>query len=616
MRRHRVGRKAREVLASREVPGPGASRRIRDAECRNPATGEGQGNRGGILDGETAPPVAGNRLHAGDLAKEMTHEVDFVNEIDEQRPASTRCPPPGRLEIGGRFGERTRHGRHNEVTDPAAFNGGMGRADDGIMATVMPDQQRHAGFFRQRDQLERRIEAFGHGLFKEYGKAGLQQGCGNRQMGFVGRGDDGGVNEPGFDQRADIRQAGNAEGIGKSNARRRGINQRGKAHILHPAQRLDMRTSNGAGADDGDADFSSHAILPDQCPENNKTKIKMERKFIIECHSIFCDGLSQEKDANPGRKRHEARNGKEQHEAMGMSRVLVTGGTGFVGLRTVAALHAAGHAVRIFDLAPRPERLPGGVNADIVSGDITDTASVVDAARGCDGIVHLAGLMTIDCARDPVLGARVNLIGSLNVFEAAKARRLPVAYLSTAGVFGPQDAVHPQPMTIYGATKLAVEGAARAFFLDHGVPSVGLRPYIVYGPGISAGIAAGPSIAIAAAVRREMAEIRFSGRVGFVHVDDVARLLSSAMTAPLEGATTLTMAGDTVEMTAFVAELKQQSGWDGITIAGPPLRIPADLASDPVPALLGHHPVTAFADGIRRSLAELKAGGVKESSNV
>lgn len=299
-----------------------------------------------------------------------------------------------------------------------------------------------------------------------------------------------------------------------------------------------------------------------------------------------------------------------------MSRILVTGGTGFVGARTVAALHAAGHAVRILDLSPRPEQLPAGIAAEIVKGDITDARTVVDAAQDCDGIVHLVGLMTVDCARDPVLGTRVNLIGSLNVFEAAKARRLPVAYLSTAGVFGPKDAVHPQPMTVYGATKLAVEGAARAFFLDHGVPSLGLRPYIIYGPGESAGIAAGPSIAIAAAARRQPAKIRFSGRVGFVYVDDVARMLTSAMTAPLAGATVLTMSGDTADMQDFVAELARQSGWTEIAIDGVALRIPAELASDPVPALLGAQPVTDIATGIRLAIAELQAGCEEELSNV
>ncbi len=299
-----------------------------------------------------------------------------------------------------------------------------------------------------------------------------------------------------------------------------------------------------------------------------------------------------------------------------MSRILVTGGTGFVGVRTVAALHEAGHTVRILDLSPRPDRLPAGIPVEIVAGDITDPNTVLQAARNCDGIVHLVGLMTVDCARDPVLGVRVNLIGSLNVLEAAKARRLPVAYLSTAGVFGPEDAIHPQPMTIYGSTKLAVEGAARAFFLDYGIPSLGLRPYIIYGPGVSAGIAAGPSIAIAAAIRREPAEIRFSGRVGFVYVDDVARMLASAMTAPLEGAAVLTMSGDTADMKDFVAELARQSGWTKIAINGAPLRIPSELVSDPVPAFLGAQPVTDIGNGIRLAIAELKAGHEKELSNV
>ncbi|WP_440408324.1 NAD-dependent epimerase/dehydratase family protein [Neorhizobium petrolearium] len=294
-----------------------------------------------------------------------------------------------------------------------------------------------------------------------------------------------------------------------------------------------------------------------------------------------------------------------------MSRILVTGGAGFVGLRTVAALLNAGHQVRIFDLAPRPELLPLAANVEIVFGDITDAEAVCSAAKQCSGIVHLVGLMTVDCARDPALATRVNLIGSINVFEAAKAARLPVAYLSTAGVFGPQDAVHPRPMTVYGATKLAVEGVARAWHLDYGVPSLGLRPYIVYGPGISAGIAAGPSIAIAASVARKPAEIRFSGRVGFVHVDDVARMLTAAMTRPLEGVTVLTMAGDTAEMGDFVSELARQTGWSGITVSGEPLRIPADLTSDPVPAFLGAQPPTRIAAGIAQTLAELSARAVQ-----
>lgn len=289
-----------------------------------------------------------------------------------------------------------------------------------------------------------------------------------------------------------------------------------------------------------------------------------------------------------------------------MNRILVTGGCGFVGLRVVAALLRTGRAVRVLDLAPRAGLLPADGDVETVAADVTDPAAVARAAEGCSGILHLAGLMTVDCARDPILGARVNLIGSLAVFEAARKFGLPVGYLSTAGVFGPADAGHPAPATIYGTTKLAVEGAARAYAQDHGVPSLGLRPYIVYGPGISAGIAAGPSIAIAAAARQQPAVIRFSGRAGFVFVDDVAGLLVRAMGAMPDGATVLTMAGETMEMAGFVAELARQTGCHQIGIEGAPLRIPGDLRSDPLPAALDGGPPTGVAEGIALTLAELR----------
>lgn len=295
--------------------------------------------------------------------------------------------------------------------------------------------------------------------------------------------------------------------------------------------------------------------------------------------------------------------------AAAMKRVLLVGGTGFIGRRVAAALVAQGRVPRLFDLAGALARadLPDGY--EVRAGDVTDLASLAAAAEGCSGIVHLAGLMTVDCAKDPARAVQVNLLGSINVFEVARAIAAPVAYLSTAGVFGPGSARQPQPMTIYGVTKLAVEGVARVYAADHGVPSLGLRPYIVYGAGISSGIAAGPSIALDAAVKRQPAVIGFSGRVGFVHVDDVARLLVAALERPMAGATVLTMAGDTREMTEFVAELGAQSGWDGVQISGLPLRIPADLASGPVPDWLGDHPVTTIAEGIRQTLAELGARG-------
>lgn len=289
-----------------------------------------------------------------------------------------------------------------------------------------------------------------------------------------------------------------------------------------------------------------------------------------------------------------------------MSRVLLTGGTGFIGQRVARRLLALGVTPRTLDLPQAFARAELPEGCETVAGDVTDAASVAAAAENCSGIVHLAGIMTIDCAADPARAFHINLLGSIHVFEAARAGRLPVAYLSTAGVFGPDDAEHPLPLTIYGVTKLAVEGIARVYAADHGVPSLGLRPYIVYGPGISSGIASGPSVAMAASVRQEAAEVKFSGRVGFVHVDDVARVIASSMVAPMRDATLLTMAGDTRELEDFLAELAAQSGWNGITRSGPPLRIPEELTNTPVPDWLGPQPVTPIEDGIAASLAELR----------
>jgi nucleoside-diphosphate-sugar epimerase len=293
-------------------------------------------------------------------------------------------------------------------------------------------------------------------------------------------------------------------------------------------------------------------------------------------------------------------------------RVLVTGGTGFIGRWVVAGLIEAGHGVRIFDLRPDSSALdavrPGlSEMVEIVTGDIAD-GSVIAAAGGRDGIVHLAGVMTVAAAADPIRAAGINVIGSLHVFEALRTHGIAaLVYVSTAGVFGPDDAIHPRPMTHYGAQKLAIEGAARAYLADHGLPSIGFRPYIVYGPGQSSGIAAGPSIAIAAAHRGAPATIRFSGRAGFVHVEDVAQLMVRAVTGPIAGAEAYTLAGDTVAMEAFVDHLVAQVPGAEIFIDGPPLRIPPELESSALPAALGALPVTRIEEGIARTLAFYRA---------
>src|SRR5690606_31031575 len=108
-------------------------------------------------------------------------------------------------------------------------------------------------------------------------------------------------------------------------------------------------------------------------------------------------------------------------------------------------------------------------------------------------VIHLAALQVPFCRADPVKGAQVNVVGTANVFEAARQHGVPqVAYASSIAIFGapedyppgllPNDAP-PRPRTLYGVYKQANEGMARIYWQEHGLGSIGLRPYTVFGLG-------------------------------------------------------------------------------------------------------------------------------------
>ena len=134
------------------------------------------------------------------------------------------------------------------------------------------------------------------------------------------------------------------------------------------------------------------------------------------------------------------------------------------------------------------------------------------------------------CQADPVTGAFVNIVGTLNVFESAKALGLArVIYASSAAVFGASDANSPlgesaqsEPATHYGVFKRTNEGNARVYFLDHGLSSVGLRPLTVYGVNRDSGLTSDPTKAMKAAVLGLPFHIRFSGATDFQYVADTA----------------------------------------------------------------------------------------------
>ena len=164
--------------------------------------------------------------------------------------------------------------------------------------------------------------------------------------------------------------------------------------------------------------------------------------------------------------------------------------------------------------------------------------------------------MTPDCSNNPRLGNQVNVIGSINVFEAAlEAKCNLVVYTSSGGVYGQKDKINPFPETHYGAYKLAVEGIARAYNLENKLNSFGLRPFVVYGPGREIGGTASISLACKAVAEDKEYKIEFGGKAGFVYVEDVANIVLKILDSLPIGAKVMNINGITEEVVNIVEYL-------------------------------------------------------------
>ena len=240
---------------------------------------------------------------------------------------------------------------------------------------------------------------------------------------------------------------------------------------------------------------------------------------------------------------------------------LVTGALGCIGAWTAITLVREGVGVVAFDLGDDLHRLrlvgsPQEVDGiDFVRGDITELATVERALAEHEitHVVHLAALQVPFVRENPVLGSQVNVTGTVNVFEAARRLGLatPVAYASSAAVYDRAGTMAPS--TLYGVFKVTNEGTAAVYAADHGVASVGLRPFTVYGPGRDQGLTAGPTLAIAAAVRGEPYRIAFGGATQFHYASDVARAFVQAARSAPAGAETFCIGGPATSMVDFVA---------------------------------------------------------------
>jgi nucleoside-diphosphate-sugar epimerase len=212
----------------------------------------------------------------------------------------------------------------------------------------------------------------------------------------------------------------------------------------------------------------------------------------------------------------------------------------------------------------------------------------------------------------------VNVIGTINVFEAAKnsgGRVKRIAYASSAAVFGnaavfgKSDGPAPEDRaggmnTHYGAFKRCNEDNARVYFVENGVNSVGLRPLTVYGVGRDTGVTSDPTKAMKASVVGRPFHIRFGGKTDFLYVADCADAFIRAASADLEGAHVFNSHGESVEMAAVVEGIEKliPEAEGRITFDPTPLALPPELDDSAIVRALGDIPHTPLSQGLKETI--------------
>lgn len=300
---------------------------------------------------------------------------------------------------------------------------------------------------------------------------------------------------------------------------------------------------------------------------------------------------------------------------------LVTGAMGCIGAWTLAHLVGQGKRAVSFDLSVKRSRLDLILDAEaqraitFVQGDLTDAAQVAAAVREhrVSHIIHLAALQVPFCRANPVGGAQVNVVGTVNVFEAARQAGIRhLAQASSIAIYGPTDAyppgllahdAPPDPRTLYGVYKLADEGIAHIYWQDHQLSSVGLRPYTVYGPGRDQGMTSDPTRAILAAVAGVPATIGFRGTMQFQYASDVALQFILAAETPVAGAPTFNLGTPPASVEQFVAIVRRLRPDAQITIADSALPFPDGFDDSALRAALPQVFATPLEDGIAETMA-------------
>jgi UDP-glucose 4-epimerase len=286
-------------------------------------------------------------------------------------------------------------------------------------------------------------------------------------------------------------------------------------------------------------------------------------------------------------------------------RVLVTGGSGFIGRHVVAELRAAGAAVRVIDLVPHPDPA-----VELVQGDITDRGALAQAtAGGIDAVVHLAAVTSVlRSVEQPELTFQTNVAGTHAVLEAARAAGArALVFASTNAVTGPMrdPAISERavltPLTPYGATKAAGEMLMSAYTASYRLRCVCLRLTNVYGPGMQA------KDSIVARLMRAIRlgdgfEVYGDGRQvrDYVHVSDVVAAARRGLSDEAWSGPVVIGSGRSLSVLEVLDAVRAATGAELAVSHGParPGEMPAVIVDTGRARELGWRPRFGFEEGV------------------
>lgn len=303
-----------------------------------------------------------------------------------------------------------------------------------------------------------------------------------------------------------------------------------------------------------------------------------------------------------------------------MAVVLVTGGAGFLGTWVLRELFDNGHEPIVFDIRDGGQRWDAVLgrrtaNVVFVQGDLCDADAIgraMDEHR-VENVIHLAALLTPQCHDNPVLGCRVNVLGTVALFDQVRQRREQISRISWASslaVFGPIpestlrteviDETHAPDF--YGAFKRSAELIAVQYWKQYRVSSLGIRPHVIYGPERTEGLTAAASLAAKAVALGQPAKIDYTGICGYDFVEDAARAMVRAAFEGPAGAHVVDLPGQEARPADLISAFQSIDASADVTFGGP--NIPSNKPPNPTPIsrLFPEWKATSLEDGLRRTV--------------